>query len=137
MSTTEPLHCLVVSPERVVLERDASMVVLPAYDGEAGILPHHAPMVARLGAGELRLTHKGGVETLFLDGGFAQVRDNVVTVLATNVHEIGDLKVETLEAQLAELTAQVATTTAARKDRAAKLERVHTALRIARRPKRY
>lgn len=137
MSTTEPLRCVVVSPERVVLERDASMVVLPAFDGEAGILPNHAPMVARLGAGELKLTHKDGHQVLFLEGGFAQVRDNVVTVLATSVHEISDLKEDKLEAELAELTAQVATTIAARKDRSVKLDRVRTALRIARRPKRY
>src|SRR5262249_42623601 len=51
------------------------------YDGEVGVLPGRAPLIGRLGYGELRTKHGGQEQRLFVDGGFAQVRGNVVTVL--------------------------------------------------------
>ena len=55
--------------------------MLPAYDGEIGILHGHTPLIARLGYGELRTRTGDSVQRYFVDGGFAQVRDDVVTVL--------------------------------------------------------
>jgi F-type H+-transporting ATPase subunit epsilon len=72
----------VVTPERAVLDTTAEMVVLPLYDGEWAVLSGHAPLVARLGAGELRLK-SGGVVTQrwYIEFGFVQVRRDQVTVL--------------------------------------------------------
>ena len=53
------LQCIVVTPERTWLDELVESVVLPAYDGEIGILPGHTPLIARLGYGELR-TKTGG-----------------------------------------------------------------------------
>ncbi len=75
------LRCVVVTPERAVLDEPADFVALPMYDGELGVLPGRAPLIGRLGYGELRLRQGGAVRRFFVDGGFAQVRANVVSVL--------------------------------------------------------
>src|SRR5437667_8805374 len=75
------LQCVVVTPERAVLDEPVDFVALPMYDGELGVLPGRAPLIGRLGAGELRIGHAEAARRFFVDGGFAQVRSNVVTVL--------------------------------------------------------
>lgn len=79
---TGGLHVTVISPEQTVFDGEAEMVVVPAWDGEIGILKGHAPLMAIIGAGEMRVTGSGGVERFQLEGGFVQVVDNVVTVLS-------------------------------------------------------
>ena len=75
------VRCVIVTPERAVLDAVAEMVVLPMFDGELGVLAGRAPLVGRLGPGELRLRTGTAVARFFVDGGFAQVRANTVTVL--------------------------------------------------------
>ena len=75
------VKCVVVTPERAVIDEVVDFVVLPMYDGELGVAPGRAALIGRLGYGELRTRHGGTVHRYFIDGGFAQVRDNVVTVL--------------------------------------------------------
>ena len=75
------LQCVVVTPERTVLDTTADAVVVPMYDGELGVLPGRAPLIGRLGAGELRLKTGNAVKRYFVEAGFAQVRGNVVSVL--------------------------------------------------------
>ena len=75
------IHCVVVTPEKTELERDAESVSLPMPDGELGVLTGRAPMIGRLGYGTLRLQTAAGPERYFVDGGFAQVEDDVVNIL--------------------------------------------------------
>jgi F-type H+-transporting ATPase subunit epsilon len=75
------LQCVVVTPERAVLDETVDFVALPMYDGELGVLPGRAPLIGRLGYGELRIRHGTTTRRFFVDGGFAQVRSNAVTVL--------------------------------------------------------
>jgi F-type H+-transporting ATPase subunit epsilon len=75
------LQCVVVTPEKIWLDERVDFVALPVYDGELGVLPGHTPLVARLGYGELRTKTGESVHRYFVDGGFAQVRSDVVTVL--------------------------------------------------------
>jgi F-type H+-transporting ATPase subunit epsilon len=75
------LHVVVVTPEKAVLDETADFVVLPMFDGEFGVLPGLAPVIGRLGAGELRLRTGNHVKRYFIEAGFAQVRANNVTVL--------------------------------------------------------
>ena len=72
---------MVVTPERAVLDEAVDFVALPMYDGELGVLPGRAPLIGRLGYGELRIRRGEETQRFFIDGGFAQVRANVVTVL--------------------------------------------------------
>lgn len=73
------LHVSVISPEAVLFEGETEAVVAPAYDGEVGILSGHAPLMALLGDGELRL---GGAGRRFnVSGGFMQVLNDQVRVV--------------------------------------------------------
>lgn len=75
--------CKVITPEGVLLERTAVSVVFPAHDGLVGILAEHAPMITMVGQGGLSLQdEQDRVFVVELTGGFAEVRENVLTVLA-------------------------------------------------------
>jgi F-type H+-transporting ATPase subunit epsilon len=76
------LRVSLISPERTLFDGEAEMVVAPAWDGELGILRGHAPMLALLGEGSLRITGAGGEQRFHVAGGFLQVADDVVTVLS-------------------------------------------------------
>jgi F-type H+-transporting ATPase subunit epsilon len=82
-TATRELRCVIVTPERAVLDEPADFVALPLYDGEIGILPGRAPFVGRLGFGELRIKRGNTTTRMYVDGGFVQVRANVVTVLTS------------------------------------------------------
>lgn len=75
------LQCVVVTPEKTLMDETVDFVALPLYDGELGVLPGRAPLIGRLGYGELRTRLGGQIQRYFVDGGFAQIRDDVVTVL--------------------------------------------------------
>jgi F-type H+-transporting ATPase subunit epsilon len=64
-----------------VLDEAVDFVALPMFDGELGVLPGRAPLIGRLGFGELRIRRATDTRRFYIDGGFAQVRANVVTVL--------------------------------------------------------
>jgi F-type H+-transporting ATPase subunit epsilon len=79
------LKCVVVTPEATSVEQEADFVVVPLFDGEKGIAAGHSPMIGRLGFGELRLKHGGTIDHYYVDGGFVQVEDNVVSVITGRV----------------------------------------------------
>ena len=81
MARNDTFHCSVITPERAVLEADATFVAFPAWDGEVGILKHRAPLLYKLGAGELRVESPDGNERLFVAGGFAQMVEDRLTIL--------------------------------------------------------
>lgn len=71
----------VVTPERVVLETAATFVAFPAHDGEVGVLPGRAPFLFEMGIGELRAETPAGNHKLYVDGGFAQMVEDRLTLL--------------------------------------------------------
>ena len=77
----DTLLCSVVTPEQTALETKAEFVALPLFDGEIGIAPGHSPLIGRLGYGELRVRNGDKTQHFYVDGGFVQVADNVVSVL--------------------------------------------------------
>jgi F-type H+-transporting ATPase subunit epsilon len=76
------MHVIVISPERSVFNGEAESVVAPAYDGLVGILNRHAPFLTLLGEGVLRVRHSGSTSVFNVAGGFLQVADNTVRVVA-------------------------------------------------------
>jgi len=91
----------VLSPARAVFDGEALDVVLPAFDGEWGVLANHAPMVAELAIGCLRVTKPDGTgEAFAICGGFAEIRDNTVTVLSPDCRGPGELTPELIDAEL-------------------------------------
>ena len=79
--TPTTLRCIIVTPEETVLDTVAEFVALPLFDGELGVGRGHSPMIGRLGYGELRLRTGSEATRYYVDGGFVQVADNLVSVL--------------------------------------------------------
>ena len=92
------LQLRVVTPEKPVYVGEADSVVVPAHDGEIGILPRHARLLASLGVGELRARRGAEVRRFFVDGGFVQVRDNLVTVLCDRASRLEETDLAAAEA---------------------------------------
>ena len=87
----------VITPERRVLEETADSVVFAAHDGEIGILRDRAPLMCELGIGQLRYQTGPQTRRIFIDGGFAQVHDNNVTVLTQQAIPAEDITRETIQ----------------------------------------
>jgi F-type H+-transporting ATPase subunit epsilon len=104
-------NCVIVTPEQQILDERCSQVILPAHDGEMGILTGRAPILVRLGVGRLRVDLAGGRSASFyVDGGVAQMRDDRLTVLTDNAMPVEQLDAAAAQA---ELDAAVARTGAA------------------------
>ena len=76
------MQVTVISPEQAVFQGDADSVIAPAYDGQVGILPRHAPFMTLLGEGDLKVRHGGATHTFQVKGGFLQVANDAVRVVA-------------------------------------------------------
>jgi len=96
------LQCIVVTPESTILDEQVDFVALPLYDGEIGILPGRSPLIGRLGFGELRLGTGGHAKRFYVDGGFVQVADNVVSVLTNRAVPAAKINAQAAEEQLAQ-----------------------------------
>jgi F-type H+-transporting ATPase subunit epsilon len=77
------MQCIVVTPEKTVREGPADFVALPLYDGEVGIAARHSPMIGRLGFGEMRIKDGEQTTRYYVEGGFVEVLNNVVSVLTS------------------------------------------------------
>ena len=128
------LHCIVVTPEATALEQEAEFVALPLYDGEIGIAPAHSPMIGRLGYGEMRIRSAGGsIATYYLDGGFVQVADNVVSVLTNRAIPAARLNEESAQQQLEAAAKKQANTPELLEIRDRVIAQARAQIRIARR----
>jgi len=121
------LHCVVVTPERALLDEPADFVALPMYDGELGVLPGRAALIGRLGYGELRIRRGGETRRYFVDGGFAQVRANTVTVLTGRA-----LKANEIDVRAAEEAVHAPPSEVPAEERRMRQERARAQLRVAR-----
>jgi F-type H+-transporting ATPase subunit epsilon len=102
------LQCIVVTPESTVLDEQVDFVALPLFDGEIGIAPGRSPMIGRLGYGELRLVGGGGPRRYYVDGGFVQVADNVVSVLTSRAMPSSAIDAAAAQEHLAQARARAA-----------------------------
>src|SRR2546428_2586147 len=99
-SSQRSLQCVVVTPERAVLDEPVDFVALPMYDGELGVLPGRAALIGRLGPGELRTRRGADTARFFVDGGFAQIHNNIVTVLTPRAMKAEEINPNTAEQAL-------------------------------------
>jgi F-type H+-transporting ATPase subunit epsilon len=104
------MRVTVITPAKAVFDADAKAVVAPAFDGELGVLPGHAAMLALLGTGEMRVTTPdGSLRRLAIRGGFLQVNQNKITVLTPESASPEELKPEALQSEADKLGAEKAT----------------------------
>lgn len=99
------LTCSLVTPEGRVYDGRVESVVVPAHDGEIGILRHRAPLVCKLGVGRMRVIQDGQERQWLVDGGFCQVIENRVTVLTQTALSPDQIDRQQAEAMLAEARA--------------------------------
>ena len=133
-----PLRLEIVTAERSVFSDDVEVVVAPGIDGELGILPHHAPLLTALQAGELRIK-KGGEEiSMALSGGFLEVMRNKVLILADTAERDDEIDLERAEAakRRAEQTLRSGGTGGDRARAEAALRRALTRINVAQRRRR-
>ncbi len=126
----ERIQCVVVTPERTLFDEAVEFVALPLYDGEIGILPGRAPLIARLGYGELRTKVHGTAHRYFVDGGFAQVRDDVVTVLTSRAVPAERVDTTLAARELESAQARLARTDDEQAEKAKAVARARAQLRI-------
>jgi len=106
MATT--LHCTIITPVEKVFDHEVTYASFPAWDGQHGAIAGQSPLVSELGIGPLRLDFpEGGSRWYLLDGGFAQVQNDTLTLLTDRATPAESLTLEETEAQLDEANARV------------------------------
>ena len=90
------IRLMVISPDEEVYRGLVQKMVIPGADGLFGVLPRHAPMISLLGPGVARFTEcgGGGERLMAVTGGFAEVRDNRVTLVADAAELAGEIDLE-------------------------------------------
>lgn len=88
----------IITAERIVYSEDVDIVVAPGIEGELGILPHHASLMTMLQPGELRVRKDNEEESMFVSGGFLEVRGDKVIVLADVAERADEIDVARAEA---------------------------------------
>jgi F-type H+-transporting ATPase subunit epsilon len=96
----EKLSFALVSPEREVFHGLVDHVVVPGAEGEFGVLPNHAPVMSMVKPGALRIIDDGAERRIFVNGGFADVTPEGLTVLAEEAVDLADVDVAELEQDL-------------------------------------
>ncbi|MDD5301871.1 MAG: ATP synthase F1 subunit epsilon [Elusimicrobia bacterium] len=83
-----------VTPEKVAWSAPADFVVLPALGGEMGVLPGHQSFLVQLAAGEVRVTAGGEVKNFAVSGGFAEIKNDTVSLFAETAEDAGQIDAE-------------------------------------------
>lgn len=127
-----PFQCTVVTPEQQVFDQTVTQAILPAHDGQIGILTDRAPLLVKIGLGTLRLDVQGGKsQEFFVDGGIAQMKDNRLTVLSEEATPAADIDVDAARAEYAEAEARVPTDERTREDRTHAMRRARAKQELA------
>ncbi len=90
----ETLRLRIVTPERQVLDEEVDEVTAPGTVGEFGVLPNHVTFLSSLQPGRLLYKQKGQTHILVVGGGFAEVSDNAMTVLADSAEAVSEINVD-------------------------------------------
>jgi F-type H+-transporting ATPase subunit epsilon len=134
MSQRPTLHVTIVTAQQTIFDGEAEMVIAPGSEGQLGILPRHAPLLTTLDLGELRIRERGTDESVFIAGGFLEVNNNVVTILADDAEraaEIDEAHAEEARRRAKETLERGGLTAEVEAQAAAELERAVGRLRVA------
>lgn len=126
------LRLILVTPEKTLFDRPVASIRVPMFDGSAGIYPGRAPLVGRLGIGELRLLGNDGVsESYFVEGGFIQIKGEQVSVLTGAAIPVSKISRKSAAEELSRVQAEKANTDEAMATLARKLERARKLVSMA------
>lgn len=106
----DTFHCKIVTPTDEAFDGDATYVSFPAWDGQYGMLKGLAPLLSNLAIGTLRIdTPEGGSQTYLIEGGFAHVDSDGLSLVTEGATPAGQLNLTEAQAELAEANARVTT----------------------------
>lgn len=131
MASTETFQCSVVTPEKAILDCAAKFVAFPSHDGEVGILPRRSPLLCRLGIGAMRIETENGEMTFFVDGGFAQMVDNRLTILTEQARKPASLDRQAAQLAFEEAKAMETRTERQFQDRQNALQRARVQIQMS------
>ena len=99
-------NCTLITPQRQVLNEEVIYASIPGWDGLLGLMTQRAPLVVKLGDGPLRLDYPTGASCwFFVGGGFAQMKDNRLSLIADEAVAVEDIVPEDAQASLKEAQA--------------------------------
>ena len=124
-------QCVIVTPEQQVLDESVSQVILPAEDGLIGILTDRAPLLARIGLGELRVDLVGQTRRFLIEGGVAQMKDNKLTIVTNAAWAPEQLDAAAAQAEYDQAVARQATDTESADERNRQMRRAQLKLQMA------
>lgn len=128
----QSLQLVLVTPEVTLLDEPVAALRFPLHDGQIGILPGRAPMIGRLGYGELKVTRlDGGHQSYFVDGGFVQVKAGAVTLLTDRALPRDEINAGEASTKLQEAFSRIARTPAEAEARERDQERARQMLAMA------
>ena len=93
MTEDEKLNLEVVSPEKLVMSKSVDMVTISGTEGDFGILPGHAAIISSIRPGLLEIESDKEIEKMFISGGFIEVLNDKVSILATEVILSNDINI--------------------------------------------
>jgi F-type H+-transporting ATPase subunit epsilon len=133
MIAATDLRLVLVTPETTLVDEPVRALQFPLFDGQMGVLPGRAPLVGRLGAGELKIDLiAGGTRRYFVDGGFVQVKGSVVSLLTHRAIPVEQIDVAQANADLDEALQQVPTSDAAIDEKLKRIERARRMIALKR-----
>jgi len=130
------LECIIVTPERKVLQEPVDAVIVPLFDGELGVFPQHAPMIGRLGAGEVRVRQGDDLKRFYVEGGIVEVFGKTVSIITTRALKATDIAPDEIHGELGTLVSQRIAGEEELEKREQELRRLRAMLRVARRSAR-
>jgi F-type H+-transporting ATPase subunit epsilon len=93
-----PIHCEIISQDRIVFRGEVDIVVLPGVEGEMGVLPNHAPILTVLKYGVITVRSEGEEDYFTVAGGVAEVKQNQVIILADAAENVVEIDFQRAEA---------------------------------------
>ncbi|MGC4003526.1 MAG: ATP synthase F1 subunit epsilon [Pirellulales bacterium] len=131
MAKAPSITVTVVTPEATLLDTTADFVALPLFDGEIGVALNHAPFIGRLGYGELRVVQGGATSRYYIDGGFVQTADNVISVLTNHASPAEKIDAAVAREQLSSAQRKPATSDELLAQKQKLVEQARAKLRLA------
>lgn len=132
MSPSHQLRLVLVTPETTLLDEPVDALRFPLFDGQIGVFPARAPLVGRLGFGELKVSQGTGEKSYFIEGGFVQVKGDVVSLLTNRAIPVAEINERVVAEQLQAAKTRVATTDAEYAAKSRDEERARKMLALAR-----
>lgn len=129
------LRLVLVTPETTLLDTQVSTLRFPMFDGQIGILPGRLPLVGRLGYGELVLTTDQGTQEYFIDGGFVQVKQGVVSILTSRSMPVSEITTQNAAQEMESASGLPTQSVEEREHKDRAVQRARSLVAIARKPR--